>query len=166
MRCRLKKAESVEEVGKILKDPELFDRIAEDSVDPESYEIPFDGHQCYMMIMLDDEAIGVWNIYPVNAVTLNIHCNILKKHRKHGKDAGRLILEWFTTECPEQYQKLNAEIPVVYESVYYFTKGFGFKDEGVNRLSIMKNGELVDQNRLGITRNEAKNFLGEINVIY
>jgi len=157
----LKKAETAEEVGRILKDPELFDRIAEDSVDPEEYEIPFDGHQCYMMIMLGDIAIGVWNLYPLNTVTLNIHCNILKEHRKHGKDAGRLILEWFTTECPEQYQKLNAEIPAVYESVYHFTKGFGFKDEGINRLSIMKNGELTDQNRLGITKCEALEWLGK-----
>lgn len=157
----LKKAESAEEVSKILKEPELFNRIAEDSVDPEEYEIPFDGHQCYMMIMKDDEPIGVWNLYPLNTVTLNIHCNILKEHRKHGKDAGRLILEWFTTECPEQYQKLNAEIPAVFESVYHFTKGFGFKDEGVNRLSIMKNGELTDQYRLGITRGEAVEFLEE-----
>ena len=157
----LKKAESAEEVGKILKDSELFDRIAEDSVDPEEYEIPFDGHQCYMMIMLGDEPIGVWNLYPLNTVTLNLHCNILKEHRKHGKDAGRLILEWFTTECPSQYQKLNAEIPAVYESVYHFTKGFGFKDEGINRLSIMKNGELTDQHRLGITRSEVVEFLNK-----
>lgn len=161
MRCTLKKAESVEEVGKILKEPELFDRIAEDSINPDSYEIEFNGCQCYMMIMLDDVAIGVWNLYPLNTVTLNIHCNILKEHRQHGKDAARLIMEWFTTECPEQYQKLNAEIPVIYKSVYYFTKGFGMKDEGVNRLSIMKNGELVDQNRLGLTRNEAVKFLEE-----
>ena len=155
----LKKAESVEEVAQILRDPELFDRIAEDGHDLEEYEIPFDGHQRYMMIMLDDETIGVWNLYPTNTVSLNIHCNILKDHRKYGKEAAKLILEWFVNDCPEQYQKLNAEIPVVYPEVYHFTKGFGLKDEGINRLSIMKNGELVDQYRLGVTRNEVKAFL-------
>jgi len=60
----LKKAETVEEVDLILRDPELFARIAEDGVD--NYETPFDGHQRYMMIMKGDEPIGVWNLYPLN----------------------------------------------------------------------------------------------------
>jgi len=161
MHCKLKQAESAEEVAQILKDPEIFNRIAEDGHNADEYEVPFNGEQCYMMIMLDDIAIGVWNLYPANTVTLNIHCHVLKEHRKHGKEAGRLILDWFANESPKQYHKLNAEIPVVYESVYHFTKSFGFKDEGVNRQSIMKNGELVDQNRLGITKDEVLKFLEE-----
>lgn len=155
----LKKAETVEEVDLILRDPELFARIAEDGVD--NYETPFDGHQRYMMIMKGDEPIGVWNLYPLNTVTLNIHCNILEAHREHGKIAGRLILDWFVNECPGQYQKLNAEIPMVYPEVYHFTKGFGFQDEGINRLSISKNGLLVDQWRLGITRQEVAGMIQE-----
>jgi len=156
----LKKADSVEEVEPILKAPELFDRIAEDGISADDYEIAFDGHQRYMMVMLGDQAIGVWNLYPLNSVTLNIHCNILEEHRQHGKEAGRLILEWFVNDCPDRYQKLNAEIPVVYPEVYYFTKNFGFADEGINRQSIKKSGVLVDQYRLGTTRAEVKQFLG------
>ena len=159
----LKKAESVEEVEPILKAPELFDRIAEDGISSDDYEIAFDGHQRYMMIMRDDMAIGVWNLYPVNSVTLNIHCNILEQYRDHGKEAGRLILKWFVNECPKQYQKLNAEIPVIYPEVYHFTKNFGFVDEGVNRKSIKKDGVLVDQYRLGTTMDEVKEFIGAAN---
>ena len=156
----LKQAESVEEIDHILKSPELFDRIAEDGISPEEYEVPFDGHQCYMKILNDDQLIGVWNLYPVNRSTLNIHCNILEDHREHGKYAGRLILEWFVDDCPKQYEKLNAEVPVIYPEVYHFTKGFGFSDEGINRQSIMKGGVLVDQYRLGITKAETMAFLG------
>ena len=155
----LKQAANVEEVDAILRDPELFSRIAEDGI--EDYVTPFDGNQCYMMLMKGDLAIGVWNLYPVNTVTLNIHCNILEEHREHGKEAGRLILEWFVTQCPEQYQKLNAEIPFTYPEVYHFTKNFGFQDEGINRLSISKKGLLVDQWRLGITRQEVANLIRE-----
>lgn len=155
----LKKAESAEEIRNILRDPELFGRIAEDGHDPEEYKIPFDGNQCYMLIMLGDNPIGVWNLYPVNSTTLNIHCNIIKEYREYGKEAGRLILEWFVNHSPNQYQKLNAEIPVIYPSVYHYTKGMGLQDEGLNRLSIMKNGELVDQYRLGTTRTETIKFL-------
>ena len=143
----------------ILRDPELFSRIAEDGV--EDYVTPFDGHQRYMMVMKGDLPIGVWNLYPINTVTLNIHCNLLKEHREHGKEAGRLILEWFIIHAPVQYQKLNAEIPFTYPEVYHFTKNFGFQDEGINRLSISKNGLLVDQWRLGITRQEVANLIQE-----
>ena len=153
----LKIADCVEEVDEILRDPEIFARIAED--DSENYVTPFDEHQCYMMVMKDKEPIGVWNLYPVNSSTLNIHCNILKEHREHGDVAAILILSWFLTDCPKQYQKLNAEIPKIYPEVYYYTKKYGFQDEGINRQSILKNGELVDQWRLGITKEEVKNFL-------
>lgn len=153
----LKKAESVEEVDKILRDPELFDRISEDDV--KDYETPFDGHQRYMMIMKDDLAIGVWNLYPLNSVTLNIHCNMLKDYREYNEEAGVLLFTWFLADCPKQYQKLNTEIPTIYASVYHYAKKFGFKDEGINRKSIKKSGELIDQWRLGITRNEVNDFL-------
>ena len=151
----LKQAETAEEVYPILTDPELFGRIAEDDMESASYELPFDGHQCYMLIMQDDKTLGVWNLYPVNQSTLNIHCNILKEYREHGKSAGRLIVDWFAHECFEQYQKLNAEIPVIYPEVYHYTKKYGFHDEGINRKSIRKDGQLVGQYRLGLTRDEA-----------
>ena len=64
-------------------------------------------------------------------------------------------------EAPRQYEKLNAEIPFIYPEVYHFTKNFGFQDEGINRLSISKNGLLVDQWRLGITRQEVANLIQE-----
>ena len=155
----LKQAESVEEIEHILKDPEIFGRISEDGIVAASYEVPFDGHQIYMKIMVDDQLIGVWIVYPDNRTTLNIHCNILKDHREHGKSAGNLILEWFALESEDSYQKLNAEIPVIYNDVYHFTKSFGFADEGINRQSIMKGGTIVDQYRLGITRAEVIEYL-------
>lgn len=157
----LRQAENVEEVDAILREPELFERIAEDG-QGDDYETPFDGHQCYMMILKDDEAVGVWNLYPVNTVTLNIHCNLLKEHRHLGIDASMLILEYFLTDCPKQYEKLNAEIPVIYPEVYYHTKKFGFVDEGINRKSIMKNSVLVDQWRLGITKDEVVEFMANL----
>lgn len=150
----LRRAVTAEEVSPILKDEEIFARIAEDGHSADGYNISMDN--CFMLIVKDNIVIGVWCLYPVNKTTLNIHCNVLKDYREHGKEAGRLILEWFSTECPEQYQKLNAEIPIIYPEVYHFTKSFGFRDEGINRTSIMKNGKIVDQWRLGITREEAR----------
>ena len=155
----LAKAEKKEDVLPILTDKEIFGRISEDGHDLSEFELPFDGTQCYMLIMIDDLIIGVWCLYPQNKSTMIIHCNILKPYRQHGKEAGRLLVEWFAEECPSQYFKLNAEIPVIYPDVYHFTKKFGFVDEGVNRASVLKYGKLVDQWRLGLTRDEARQFM-------
>lgn len=159
----LQESENRTEIDAILKDPEIFARIAEDGIEPWEYDTPIDGNQCYMMIYADDMPIGVWNLYPDGTSTLNIHCNILKPYRVHAMEAGRLIVDWFAYEAPGQYLKLNAQIPVIYPDVYHFTKKFGFKDEGINRSSILKAGKIVDQWRLGLTRDEAREFLGVAN---
>ena len=146
--------EEFESANSVLVNDELFDRIAEDGHEPSDHK-PYE-KDCYLLIKNDEVVIGVWFLEPENSTTLNIHCNILKEHRAHGKEAGKLILKWFVEDAPEQYQKLNAEIPFTYPEVYHYTKKYGFKNEGVNRLSVMKKGELVDQWRLGITRTEIK----------
>ena len=153
----IKRADKEEDVRNIICDPELFGRISEDGHCIDGYNV--DMSKIYLLIYFYDRLIGTWCIYPENKTTLNIHCNILKGFRDHGEEAVRLMFEWFVDESPTQYRKLNAEIPVIYESVYFFTKKVGFKDEGINRLSIRKNGRLVDQSRLGITRSEVKDEL-------
>lgn len=153
-------AVSVEEFEWLLKSDEMFSRIAEDGISKEDFKIPFDGNQRYKLIEKNGEIIGVWIFYPVNSSTLNIHANMLKKYRKYAGDAVNLALNWFCSHSPDQYVKLNAEIPVIYEDVYKFTKRAGFTDEGLNRLSILKNGKLVDQYRLGLTRSEASKIYG------
>ena len=75
----------MEEVDAVLRDPELFDRISEDGIT--DYVTPFDDHQSYLLIVRGGLVIGVWSLYPVNATTLNIHCNILKRYRAHGREA-------------------------------------------------------------------------------
>lgn len=149
---KLKESSDIALIESVIKDPEIFARISEDGVSIEDYEIP--ENVTYLLILKDTEIIGTWCIYPTNKTTLNIHCNILESHRHHGKEAGKLILEWFVDRTSINYQKLNAEIPLIYPEVYHYTKKFGFKDEGINRKSISKQGELVDQWRLGITRDE------------
>ena len=60
---------------------------------------------------------------------------------------------------PDKYQKLVAQVPVIYPNVIKFTEMAGFQQEGTNRASYRKNGALYDQIWLGITRDEIKSFL-------
>jgi hypothetical protein len=76
---------------------------------------------------------------------------------KYSELSGKAIFEW----CLEniEFHKLNATIPQKYKNVYHFTKGFGFKDEGFDRDSHLKDGKLMGRYRLGITKQEILDFL-------
>lgn len=103
----------------------------------------------YWIGVYEDGLSGMYRIHPLNGTTWQIHALMVK--RENSKLSGRMILEWCYNEGIE---KLIAEIPVIYENVYKFTKGQGFIDEGINRKSFKKNGEIVDCYRLGITQEE------------
>lgn len=150
-------AESVDEAALVLKNDELFDRISEEGQQIEDFIIPFDDQNVYMMVYWDDCAIGLYHLHPHNHTTLNVHCNFLKKHRDHAKEAGKLLYEWLIDEC--DFEKFITEVPFIYPEVYHYAKNFGFKDEGINRQSIKKQGQYVDQWRIGITKNEVKLWL-------
>lgn len=104
----------------------------------------------YWVGIYDDGLIGIYRIHPLNSICFQIHAFMMDRTKK---ESGKVILQWCVHNI-EDMQKLIAEIPVIYQNVYYYTKKQGFKDEGINRKSFMKNDKLHDQYRLGITRSE------------
>lgn len=159
MILKLYPAKTVEEVEVVLKDPEIFDRISADGQTLENFEIEFNDHNMYLMIDVDGECIGTFNLHSHNINTMMVHISILKNHRKHGNMAGQLFYEWIIRECDQKFHKFITEVPVIYHRVYEYTKRFGFKDEGINRASLKKNGRYIDQRMVGITRDEIKHWL-------
>lgn len=129
----------------------IWDEISEDDA-PKFY--PDVVHECWLGIYEEDadnneKLSGIYRIHELNGVTWQIHALMID--RENAKESGRLALQW----CYDfGVQKLIAEIPVIYPNVYHFTKHQGFQDEGINRKSFKKNGEIVDCYRLGITREE------------
>ena len=89
-----------------------------------------------------------------NAV-VDVHIHIPKENRgKHTKAIGLNILRWIKGNANPNIHKVNTKIPTIYKDVIRFAHSLGFKDEGIDRLSIMKNGTLIDQLSLGITFKE------------
>ena len=128
---------------------QMFDNICEDGV---SAYIPDVVNENWVLLY-EDELIGMYRIHQLNAITHQIHAFILPDKRKeHAKESGSVILDW----CLENmdFKKLIAEIPTKYMNVYHFTKSQGFKDEGVNRMSFLKDNKIWDTYRLGMTREE------------
>ncbi|MCP4340185.1 MAG: hypothetical protein GY799_15160 [Desulfobulbaceae bacterium] len=90
--------------------------------------------------------------------TMKYHIHVLPEHRKeYAYCCGVCTIEYFVKKLTE-YHKLSVDIPVRNKDTYYFTRKFGFIDEGINRKSFMRDGVLHDQYRLGITRKEAEKW--------
>ena len=138
----------------ILMEPEIHARITDDS--HAQLDIDVDA-ESWVKMVVDDEIIGVYCLHPLNRWTLQIHAHVLAQYRdKHALDTGKAILKWFLEHT--DYLKIVAEIPVCFPDVLKFTQKFGFKVEGCNRQSLMKDNKLIDQVWLGITRDEVESY--------
>lgn len=140
-------------VKHLLADPELFERFTEGAQAYEGYIVP---NGLYLGIFQADEIIGFWALDSETSSTIGIHCNVLKRHREHSMEVGRYFVDYAFRTYPDVH-KLNAKIATLYPDVYNFTKKFGFKDEGIDRKSFTKEGELFDRYILGLTREDFNN---------
>lgn len=139
--------------------PEIFDCISEDGV--EDYFPNVVNEFWILMVTESDEIAGCYRLHQVSSRTYEIHAFMIPEYRaKYSQISSRVILEWCLSEL--DFSKLIANIPQKYKNVYHFTKNTGFKDEGFNRSSFMKDGKLIGQYRLGITRDEIIKSLGVV----
>ena len=145
-------------VKNMLFVPEVWDRAAEDGVSKESYEPSYDGMTVWLECKKDDEVIGIILVHVDTSAALKIHPYLLKKYRFLGREMMEKLYEWFLS-LPENINKIITVIPENQRKVYNFAKKVGFKDEGFNRESYMKNGKVYGQWYLGITRNEIEEHL-------
>lgn len=143
----------------IMTRPDIWATVAEDGQDIELY-VPDVTKDCWLMVCDEEKGIiGLFQACACNSITLELHPCILPEYRKkYSRAAGVEVLQWIYDTQP-WYLKIVAQIPVIYENVKQYAVSFGFQMEGVNRLSYLKNGKVMDQWRLGITRDEIKRWL-------
>lgn len=143
-------------IESVLREPAIFEAVRED----DCFELLIDvENEAWVEISVNGLMIGLYNIHPHNATTCEIHAHILPEYRKkHSMDSGKCILKWF---LDTKYHKLIAQVPTCHENVIRFCEAQGFKQEGVNRLSYKKNGKIIDQVMLGMTREEIKAAINE-----
>lgn len=102
-------------------------------------------------VMIDKVCHGVFLLIPQNSTTVEIHTALLPSvWGRLSKQAGKMLLDLIFL----QYQKAVTSVPVNNRAAAWFAGSLGFKHEGVNRQSFLKNGVLLDQNMMGITRKE------------
>lgn len=138
----------------IIDDDEMWERSSDDFISRDGAFI-YESSCIWLNCSCDGKNVGVGVVNPAGASVVNVHIHIPKEHRgKNTKAIGKEILQWIKRNASKRYHKINTKIPVIHKDVIRYAHSLGFKDEGIDRLSIMKNGELLDRLNLGITFGE------------
>lgn len=131
----------------------LMNEDIKKTTDIDGVEVEIDVNKdCFLGCFIDGELIGLCVFEPDNAVCINYHPNLLKKHRgKLSVPFTTGALKWLVNNAP-MYQKVNAKFPTCYNGMSKYAEKCGFKMEGVDRFSC----KLGDRYSYGITKEEIK----------
>jgi RimJ/RimL family protein N-acetyltransferase len=149
----------MELVRAIMTEPEIWDRASEDGIDQETWYPGTDGFSIWLLCVEDNTPIGVILLHTDNSTTLKMHPYLRKAHRTRGRDMMKEFYEWVLENTEDRINKINVSIPENDKRVINFAKKVGFKKEGLNRDSYMKNGTIYAQQNLGITRSEIEDYI-------
>lgn len=142
-------------IKSIIFTQEIWDCVAEDGQSKEDFEPEVDA-ECWLIMSNESNVVGLYNLHGINGVTVQIHAHVIPEYRKeYSKQTGKAALDYIIENTG--YYKIIAVVPVLYNNVKKFCESFGFKEEGINRLSYQKNGEIIDQWLMGLTRCEYLN---------
>lgn len=138
-------------VASIMKDPAIWPHIHEDTV--ECNPIDHDGFN--WMLVDDGEPAGVFMVHALGTYCYEMHTCLLPRIWGHkAAHAAQILLGWAFTDtiC----EKMVTNVPAYNRAALRFARTGGMVEEGVNRASFMRNGVLIDQIMLGITKQEWK----------
>ena len=148
----------VDLIKSVVTMPVIWDVITEDGHQPEYYE-PVLQNKAWVTLMDSDTLVGLVAFDHVNQVTLNVHPMVLPHKRAKSREIIRALIGWWVTHAPTHYQKIIAEIPVIYLHVRRFAELMGLELEGIRRSSFMKNGNIIDVYLYGATRQQLREHL-------
>lgn len=138
-------------ITSVVTHPSIWPHVSDDSVRVDEYHPTIDG--LIWLKVFDDNLLGIYMIQRHNFINYEIHtCMLPSAWGKKAKQASKLVLDWIfsNTEC----MKLITHVPEDNPLALRYAKNAGLMVEGNNRKSIMKNGKLLDQTQLGITKEE------------
>lgn len=138
-------------IKSILTHPDIYPVISSDlAPNPEDYEPTIKGN-VFLVGRVDDVPIALFILYPCNDVTAWCHVQVLPEYRKeyaYKFGLAAIAYAWDLLGV----SKLVAQIPAIYPNVIAFAERCGFKREGVNTKSHLKDGKLVDCVYVGLER--------------
>lgn len=140
---------------------EVWETFTDDMSEKDQYIPDLSSKSLWLTVSCECGLVGIVSIENENLNTLRIHPCLLKKHRTKIREVFNLLFKMILN-TPYFINKVVVSIPFSRRIVYNTAKKIGFKDEGVNRESFLKDGVFHDQWNLGLTKKEIKGLIWEI----
>lgn len=147
---KIERTHDMDLVYSIMANESIWPHIHDDFVKEPN---PVDHDQLYWMLISDDHPAGVFLVHAVNSVCYQMHTCLLPRIWGDGAaQAAKLLGDWVFNEM--NCMKLITAVPAYNRAAFRFAKAGGMTQEGINRASFMRNGKLIDQIMLGVTKEE------------
>ena len=126
-----------EEVRRVLLDPEIYDRISNDTCPPVDAQIPLPPCVLYLGGYLGDKIVALYTLHWVGHYRM--HFMVLKSNRGY----ARSLISKFLA-ATSYFRPLTIEIPSLYPSVIAFARYTGFQTVTVRPADYPKGGRDYD----------------------
>lgn len=149
---KLERTHDMALVESIMRHPSIWPHVHDDGA--EDWQ-PFDHDAIYWMLVTrsNGESGGVFMVHQANSYCYEMHtCLLPCAWGTEASKAAQILLGWAfkETEC----RKMVTNVPAYNRAAFRFAKAGGMQQEGINRASFMRNGQMIDQIMLGITKEE------------
>ena len=134
-----------EAIKRIFNDKRIYEYLVDD-LTPEDIEPP---QGC--VYLLSEDGDGLVMVIPRNSVEAEVHIAVLPEARHKAYYYGKKAADWI---FEQGVHKITAMIPQTNQQVLKYCLKLGFQQEGINRMSFLKDGKLQDQFLLGLTKEE------------
>ena len=152
--CLIDRTYDVELIKSVCFDPVVWDTISEDGAQKSEFRVDVND-ECWLVAKYKEAVVGVFNLHPVNCVTLQIHPMVLPEYRGHiGYAVGRGVIEWVFENT--QYDRVQCFVPEIYRNVILYAMSCGMVKEGKMRRSFLKSGKIHDMALLAVTRSDVE----------
>lgn len=139
-------------VEQIARHPKVWPHLHDDGT-PEDWA-PFDHDSVHwMLVLVEGTVMGAFLVHPHSAYCYEMHtCMLPAAWGAVAAKGAQLLLEWAFTQTP--CEKMGTRVPEYNRAALRFALAGGMTHEGVNRASFKRNGRMIDQIMLGITKEE------------
>lgn len=139
-------------VKAIITHPAIYPHVSDDfSPSAEEYKPIESEFVWYVKVKDDGEILGVWIFVPENAICWKIHtCLLPTAWGARAAKAAKMMAQWIwkNTQCV----RIITDVPETNRLALMFALKSGMTRYGMNPKSYMKDGKLLDQVVLGISK--------------
>ena len=148
---RFERTFDYELVRQICTHPQVWRQIADDGTPLPDVWKPLASELMFYVLVYDgDELLGLWMLHPHNAICYEIHtCLLPNGWGDRSRAAAKLFPAWIWENTPAR--RVITNVPLTNRVALKFAHDAGMTEFGINPLSYLKHGVLMDQVCLGIS---------------